>query len=220
MELLKKALSQTSSCNYFHLISGVDIPIRKKEEFDSFFTNDNISYLGLVSPQNAQSSKGRFAIYYLRNILNYRGNKFSKKLNDLWENIQFHILNLGIKIRPELNYTIYKESNWWSLNRDVASYIIDFCQENSDYLKRFRYTNCCDEVFFHVIIMNSKYKNKIIDNNLRYVDWNPRYDNESLPRTLTEEDWEHIKNSNALFCRKIDSHLSKGLIECIKKELL
>ena len=95
-----------------------------------------------------------------------------------------------------------------------------FCQKNPSFIKRFKYTNCCDEVFFHVIVMNSQYKNEIENNNLRYIDWKPTFPDESLPRILKEEDWEAMKNSNALFCRKIDWNASKSLIECIKKELL
>ena len=176
--------------------------------------------MGCVSSQDAEVCKGRLSIYYLRNIINYRGNTILKRLCNTIESIQFALIQLRVKIRPELKYKMYKGSNWWSIHQKVASYIIDFCQKNPSYVKRFRHTNCCDEIFFHVIVMNSKYMNEIENNNLRYIDWEPTYPDESLPRILKEEDWESMKNSNALFCRKIDWNLSKGLIECIKKELL
>lgn len=220
LKLLNIALNKEFKCNYFHLISGVDLPIKSNKEFDSYFLNDNLSYLGFVDPKDAEICKERIDIYYLRRFINYRGNFYLKILNDLLENLQFFIIKKGIKIRPELKYKIYKGSQWWSLNSKVASYVVDFCKENQHFLKRFKYTNCCDEMFFHIIIMNSKYKDYIVHNNLRYIDWNCKYPDESLPRILKEEDWESMKNSNALLCRKIDWNLSKSLIECIKKELL
>ena len=220
LELLKKAQEQTTPCDYFHLISGVDLPIKRKEDFDAFFTHKNVSYMGCVSSQDAEVCKDRLSIYYLRNIINYRGNTILKRLCNTIENIQFTLIQLRVKIRPELKYKMYKGSQWWSIHQKVASYIIDFCKNNPSYVKRFRHTNCCDEIFFHVIVMNSKYMNEIDNNNLRYIDWEPTYPDESLPRILKEEDWESIKDSNALFCRKIDWNLSKSLIECIKKELL
>lgn len=219
LELLKKAIKITPNCNYFHLISGADLPLRKGHDFDVFFEGKEKNYMGLVKKNEALKCKQRLSIYYFRDIIDYRGNILNKYLCLLFENFQNLILNCGMNIRKNLDFEVYKGSNWWSLNRESVMYIIDFCNENPSFIKRFKYTNCYDEIFFHSIIMNSKYKDTIENNNLRYIDWTSRNPKASLPNTLTEKDYMQIKKSGALFCRKIDWNISKELIKIVKNEI-
>lgn len=69
---------------------------------------------------------------------------------------------------------------------------MDYCSLNRDYVKRFKWTSCCDEIFFHTIVMNSPYAEQICPNDLRYVDWNRKHEGETLPRILDESDFEDI----------------------------
>lgn len=220
LHLLKKAMESNLQCEYYHLISGADLPLKNRNDFDLFFFNKDKSYIGLVSKDEALQHKQRLLIYYFRDIMNYRGNLTCKCICKILEKTQFLLLKLGIKIRSELKFELYKGSQWWSLNKKIVKYIISFCDENPSYIKRFKYTDCCDEIFFHSIIMNSKYKDQIENNNLRYIDWKPKYQNAPVPCTLTADDWVSIEKSNALFCRKIDWNVSQELIEIIKTKLL
>lgn len=80
---------------------------------------------------------------------------------------------------------------------------------------RFLWTNCCDEIFFHIIVMNSPYKNQIFPNNLRYIDWTDK-GRGSLPLTLIKDDFEQIlAKDDCFFCRKIQPHVSDELIAMI-----
>lgn len=220
LELLKKALQQIPQCNYFHLISGADLPLKDKTSFDLFFKNDLYSYLGVIPKEDTIKYKDRYSIYYLRDFINLRSNRIMKCFCRYMEGAQKYLLKLNINLRPNLKHDLYKGSNWWSINYKVALYIVDYLEKNPTFLKRFKYTDCCDEIFFHIIIMNSHYKDYIINNNLRYIDWTPKYPNAPVPNILTEKDWPNIKKSNALFCRKIDLKLSRGLIEIIKAKYL
>ena len=72
-------------------------------------------------------------------------------------------------------------------------------------------------MFFHTIIMNSKYKDKIYNYNssyddihmaLRYIDWvsGPEYS-----KILDEEDFKKIKdnkNTGCIFARKFDENIN------------
>lgn len=220
LQLLKKVMESNIQCEYYHLISGADIPLKNGNDFDLFFLNKDKSYIGLVNKDEAQNHKQRLLIYYLRDIMNYRGNFAGKCICKILEKFQFILLRHGIKIRSKLNFELYKGSQWWSLNKKIVQYILSYCEENPSYIKRFKYTDCCDEIFFHSIIMNSKYRDQIENNNLRYIDWRPKYHNAPVPRTLTADDWVSIAQSNALFCRKIDWNVSQDLIQIIKTKLL
>ena len=73
-----------------------------------------------------------------------------------------------------------------------------------------------DETFFHTLLMNSEYKDEIINKSLWYIDWEigPEY-----PRILRLEDYDKIKKSNKLFARKFNS-ISLPLIEYINQTIL
>lgn len=57
-------------------------------------------------------------------------------------------------------------------------------------------------------MFNSPLKNSIVVNNLRFIDWKPKYMGEHLPRTLDETDIAELKGAKALFCWKIHLQVS------------
>ena len=59
--------------------------------------------------------------------------------------------------------------------------------------------------------MNSHLRPRIVQDNLRYIDWS----GEVRPKVLTADDFVKINESNAVFCRKVDSRISSELIDKI-----
>lgn len=86
----------------------------------------------------------------------------------------------------------------WVLNSAISN----------DLLGRLTDSTCGEEVFFQTIFLNSPFKNQVVNDNLRYTDWSVH----CPPKVLTVEDYDKIINSHKLFCRKIDSIVSKNLI--------
>ncbi|WP_241647885.1 beta-1,6-N-acetylglucosaminyltransferase, partial [Rosenbergiella metrosideri] len=116
---------------------------------------------------------------------------------------------------------IYAGWNWFSLNRKVVKYILWYLNENPKYLSRFKYTYCCDELFYHTILADKADDLSIITNNsLRFVEWNPKREYDTLPLILNENELDVVLNSNCFFCRKIHPSTSLKLMNEIDKKIL
>jgi hypothetical protein len=73
-------------------------------------------------------------------------------------------------------------------------------------------------MFFQTMVMNNNINQpeNIINNNLRYVDWNSQ---SGHPRTLDETDLDKLTNTDAYFARKFDEDsevlnlIDKGMLK-------
>lgn len=211
LELIRTVKSTRIKFDYYHLISGQDFPILSNKVFDAFFENNDKSYMELDLHTDFTS---RYMLYHFNGLLNVRG-KWGGRFERNGIKIQKKIIKY-FNIRKPLVCKAYKGSNWWSLNFRLIDYIMSFLEKTPSYLKRFRLTSCCDEVFFHTIAYNSPLKDTIVHTDLRYIDWNKTYAEEKLPRILSELDYVKIKKSNAIFMRKIDLNKSLHLIKMIE----
>jgi len=62
--------------------------------------------------------------------------------------------------------------------------------------------------------MNSKFKDRVINNNFRYIDWS---DKKPSPKTFTSSDFNKIISGDKMFARKFDYELDKNIVDKIKK---
>lgn len=113
----------------------------------------------------------------------------------------------------DLNIDYYFWSSWWALNHESIDYIVDFYNTNKKFNEIFRFSDAPDEMYFQTVLMNSKYKDICINDNLRYIDWSKTRE---WPAILDENDFEKITNSQKLFARKF-ARKSKKLIDLIDK---
>jgi hypothetical protein len=117
---------------------------------------------------------------------------------------------------------MYKGSNWFTITKECLKYIILFNEKNPKYLKYFKNSYCCDEVFFHSIVYNSIFRNNtlaVINNNnddnvmsCRKIDW---VSGPSFPKVFNENDILNIRDEETFILRKIDSQLDKVSISRI-----
>lgn len=119
--------------------------------------------------------------------------------------------------RPIPLKSIYGGSQWWTICRKHAEYIIDFHDNNRKITNFFKKTMLPDETFFQTILLTSPFKNEIVNDNYRLISFDG---NCKHPKILTTEDFEVISKSNAYFARKFDDSTSYKIIQLIKKELL
>lgn len=204
---------------YFHLISGQDFPIKKKADFRSFFyenrERDFIEFFKVPKADWAnEQGLDRVQYYNFTDFLNYKipvQKGYSRKLIKLQKKI-------GVKrtIPPGMPQ-LFGGSTWWSLSRKSLNYIVQKSNEEKRVLKRFKYTLCSEEFYFQTVIMNSEYRSRIVNNNLRHIDWVSR--NGNNPAILDETDLETIKNSDAFFARKFEYPISEGLYSRLEKEI-
>ena len=69
-----------------------------------------------------------------------------------------------------------------------------------------------DESFFQTILMNSPLAGTLVNDDLRYVDWS---EGAASPRVLTAFDLERMIRSSALFARKFDPRVDRGVIDAL-----
>ena len=110
---------------------------------------------------------------------------------------------------------MYSGSAWIDIPREPLEYVFAFLENNKNFYKLFETSFFPDESLFQTILCNSKYKDKIINDNHRYIEWIYKYidwQNKNGPKILDIKDYDKIKRGNYHFVRKIDKNISKELI--------
>lgn len=212
--LLKSAIQY--NYEYYHLISGVDLPIKTQDEIHNFFIeNRGKEFIHFDSLILSENEYDRIRYYYFVQDKISNRNSFKKFLR--------YIERVGIifqkvaKINRMKNFNIRlgKGAQWFSITNDFAKYIV----KNEPLIKSiFKYGNCVDEMFVQTILLNSKFKDNLyyknFDNNyksiVRYIDWE-----RGNPYIFTKNDYNDLINSEYLFARKFDLYKDLEVINKI-----
>ena len=189
--------------DYYHLVSGQDFWSKPLENIRGIIDVGNI-YLDVVSDPTWYDGGYEIYAYDTLSLFCDIRRSYYGILNKIFKRIQ-DFLNFK-KSRP--NYVIYGGSVYCSLTKEA----VEECFRShiaKDLLSKLEYSSIGEEIFFQTILMNSNLRSKIVNNNLRYVDWSC----EVRPKVLTVEDFNKIVDSKSIFCRKIDSVISKELLD-------
>lgn len=225
IELLKAAI-QSSETVYFHLLSGIDYPLKPLSFIFDFFAKNNHNYLLYVPEEsNCEYYINRY-YFYDTDYMDVRGDtvgckkKIVRNLLLLLQRCTYLLVQkLGLRIRRRIPMKYYHGSNWFSFTRESVDYILKRVSNEAWILKRFKYTAVSDESFFTMLIMDSPQLRKtVINDDLRL-----KMPDSSLNRggyIQAEKDFEFIQNSSALFGRKFCTGVSEKLLERIDLEIL
>ena len=197
---------------YFSLLSGDDICVKPISQIEGFLSKSNQEY---IDNEKFVDLTPRLKNIYSFNFLFKKGlsKSFTEKVLSKLISVLFKIGLFKNEFYPQLP-TLYKGTQWFTLTYDAILYIFDYLSKNQNYIPAFEKSFCGDEVFFHTIIYNSPFKEKINLNYdlspqalmaLRYIDWKTGPD---YPRTLDKSDFKRISSSNALFARKMSPDLT------------
>lgn len=197
--------------DYYHLITGQDFiccPLNKVDETLGFDGFTYMEYFPIPNPNWAGPHGGYDIIQYwtLAPFLNFTNYKW-RLLNVKFENLQN---KLHLKKRLP-DYPLYGGSTYSSFHKSAIEVIMSSPLTQKLY-RKLCLSVCGEELFFQTILMNSHLKDKIVNNNLRYIDWNSN----NPPKIVIDEDFDKIINSGALFCRKID-YQSALLVQKLQK---
>ena len=203
---LIKCAVKSNTENYFMLISGQDFLIKKPNELIHFFLNNNgKEFLVNFKLPDAQWADGGLNRLGCFNFNFLKVNKILNKVNSLITIIQF---KLNIFRKPYFQQ--YGGSNWFNLSYQCLNYIHNYIQKNPKYLSTFKYTLTAEEIFIQSIVMNSEFKNKVVSDDLRYIDWQT---GPEFPKTFTIKDYNKILNiENKFFARKFNENIDNEII--------
>lgn len=111
----------------------------------------------------------------------------------------------------------YGRSMFWMLSPEAAMFVVKRVEKDRKLQKFFSLCWGTDEFVFHTILMDSPFKERIINNNYRYIDWSR---GGAHPKILDENDFAPIEQSEALFIRKVKAPQSSRLMNLIDHKLL
>lgn len=214
LELLKSAVK--GNYQYYHLISGVDLPIKTNDEIHEFFDKNNgYEFINFDSERLDKSLLNRLSIYHF--LQEYTKNRI---LNKIEEKLIYIQNILGINRLKNATLIMQKGANWFSITDKLAKYVVSR-EKQIDAL--FRYSLCCDEVFLQTLVENSEYKENLYikgknDNYLgcmRYIDWE-----RGNPYVFRKDDYDNLIYSPYLFARKFDLNVDSDIVERIYYTLL
>lgn len=222
--LLENAVKK--SYDYYHLISGCDIPLYTKNEFFDFFEQNKGKEFVEYSPKEiAEKNKVQDRVkYYYVFMESVREKSAIKRKPKTFLREFFLKLQKLLKIDRTKGKEFQYGSNWFDITDDFAKYIL----KNKPWvIKHFKKTCCADELFLQTLLFNSPFysnnyyclneKNRILQRN-RYTDWT-----RGQPYTFKKEDYNEIINiKESLFIRKFnyknDAEIVNKLFDWLRKK--
>ena len=215
--LLKEVMASKIHYDYICLRSGQDLLV--KDGFNEFLIENNskifLNYrpmdneLGLVELRWPKVTRKRYTTAHPVRIFRRVAQELHRK---------------GINIYPNKNYwpkeySFYKGSQWFTVPFEVANYMVTFLKENEWYYQYFKESLIPDENFFHTLIMNSPYKENVINNNLLYLKWGETLSDRNSPQFLRSEDITLIEQSGQFFARKFDENIDSNVIDYFSEKV-
>lgn len=218
LDLLDAALKDYDN-EWFHLISGVDLPIKTQNYIHDYFDlHKGEEFIQFANEEFNKNIFYRYGIYHFFQDKCVRGKK------SIW----WFLDRVLCKLQLFMHYSRTKNNkihflagaNWFSIDRSCAEYVAnsrEFIQNT------FKYTYCCDEVFLQTLIYDSPFYEKChlketdsMEANKRLVVWE-----NSTPRIYTMDDFKMLAESDELFARKfaIRTNEERNIAEKVVKEL-
>ena len=209
MVLLKEAVKCEYS--YYHLLSGMDLPIKSQDEIHAFFEKyDGLEFVDEDLPEISEAALSR--VKYNHKFYGKAGSAkdilgaLSAKGQKL----------LGVDKTKKYGDIIFQKGrNWFSITHGLAKLVVE---KESWIQEVFGQSVCGDELFLQTVARNSEFADKICNPNTmpevpdtRYIDWERGSNNN--PYVFRESDYEELMNSSALFARIFDLNIDKKIVE-------
>lgn len=221
---IQKLLASGDPFDYVILISGQDYPTKSNNQIEKTLRESGgqsfMEYFALPSGHWLDEGGGLNRIKYRhvhlgnRAIPLFRKNRYLQFIPDrLWSAL-VEILPLERSLPG--GFKPYGGSSWWCLTRECIEYIGGFVEENPDFVKFFKHVKIPEEIFFQTVLMNSRYKNKIINDSMRYIIWPT---GSRHPATLGKQNFASIMDSNKLFARKFDVTVDAEVLDMIDEKI-
>ena len=198
MDFLEAAVRQ-GPYDYYHLLSGQDLPIKTQDEIHAFFEARNGTEFVSIEEEKTKKPSVQWRYRYYHWLKDFYGRK-----KGLLGHAEDALIALQMPfVRRDRNCVYGGGHQWFSITGTFAEYAV----AHRDWVKkRFRFTYCCDEIFLQTLLLQSPYKEKLNRapdmpgclQCARLIDWV-----RGGPYTFTIEDLDMILASPAMFARKL-----------------
>lgn len=210
LRLLETAINAEKAYDYYHLLSGVDMPLKSYKAIDEFFLkNKEKEYIHFDQKNVEGNVRERISLYH---FCPGRAN-WQRKVNGIFIKIQ---KILKVDRLKKIGWKVQKGANWFSITEDLAK---DIVRNKKMIQKYFRYSFCGDEVFLQTYVLNSRFYSRLysdkFDNDyhacMRLIDWK-----RGNPYTFGIEDFEELIGSDYMFARKFDYKNRPEIVDKLK----
>ena len=197
---LFEAACQRDEYSYYHLLSGVDMPLKSQDYIHDFCNkHKGKEFIGYYQGNIQAQIERKFQRYHLF-PRHFRETKGWKAQIRKFLRAAFLQLQIGLGIKRNRDVLFKKGTQWMSITHDLAKYLLTQKQQVLDI---YHHTFCSDEVFVQTVCWNSPFRDKIYDPHnegrgcLRMIHWK---DNQLIE--WEEKDYDILIQSDALFARK------------------
>ncbi len=205
LSLMKKA-RQVGLYDFYHFMTGVDLPLKPIEEINNFYEqNIGKEFINFSDKQECiRQYNLRIKYAHLFRDKCGRSKNFYTILN-----------KAGIVLQKAINRTctfgvddFYCGSAYWDISQELVDYILD---HESFICDTFKYSSCCDEAFVQSLVWNNEYfRHRLyvekLGNgrlgNMRWIDMDRGVDAGAY--VIKGSDINEILSSGLLFARKFD----------------
>lgn len=188
--LLFKTAYSNGAYHYYHLISGVDLPLKKQDEIHDFFADKTESYMFY---REIPSKWDYYRVSRYHNVFGTKG-RIPNKLNSYLDTLQEW---LGVDRLKGSGIAIKRGFNWASLSQKAVEALLK-SESQIRYLSRF--SVCADELYKQTLLV-ARGDIDLQNNDLRFVDWSAGGNH---PHVFTIDDYDRLIASEKLFARKFD----------------
>ncbi len=204
--------------DYYHLLSGVDLPIKSNDYIDNYFSTlkKGTNLIGINTTHDIpmkRTYEWHFLTKYYRinNVIVLWAVRIVRKLLEVFANIF---------LKRKTGELCYWGPNWVSLTNDFCAYLLG---HKSYILHKYRNTLCADEVFVQTLIMNSPFRDTVYSVGDLYkgcgrmIDWD-----RGTPYTWgrDNEDYAYLMKCDKLFARKFSLKSYPALVYQIYNNVL
>ena len=189
---------------FIKLLSGQDYPIKSTRDIAAFFDkNQGKEFLYYESFRTEwPDAMARVEKYHFTDFP-FRGRHQIQRL------INWVMPKRKLPVAMEL----YGKETFWLLSPEVAFYAMNFIKSQPKLQRFMKFTWGCDEFIFHSVILNSKYKDRVVNYNTHFVNW--PYPGADRPKFFVAEDLNRILAAEELFARKFNIDIDSKILDLL-----
>ena len=198
--------------DYYHLISGMDLPLKTQDEIHAFFdAHKGREFVSILDEAWTKKTRARVGCYWPFQAMVGKARK--------WHPL-YGLQKVLVKVQEAIgvdrtrSYAAGTGSQWFSITHPFAHYL---CENEALIARRFRYTFCGDEWFVQTMLLNSPFADAIYCRGpsdasaaMRCIDWR-----RGEPYTFRSGDFDELMASGCLFARKFDETVDGEIIDRI-----
>ncbi len=195
---------------YYHLLSGVDLPIKSQDYIHRFCDeHQGMEFIGIAQHASQRELDWRTQHWFIYPRDFQSKNIFKKIIRAAFARIQ------SLMRYRRTSLQVKKGSQWCSVTHNFVEYVL---QKENQIFRAFNHTYCPDELFIQTLCWNSDFKKRIFDLNdefegcKRYIKWE-----NSILNPLSLHDVDDMVVSLRWFARKFSSENMDVVFETLKR---